>query len=98
VKRTEWINFHIHERKVPEVIGHQDKPKPVTGMEMDIEGYEYVVLPDLIHSGTICDLDFAFGEFHPRFAPIQQFRKTIHNITVSSSSNNSSTEKDNRVR
>jgi hypothetical protein len=46
------------------------KPKPVLGMKMDIEGSEYVVLPDLIHSNTICNFDFIFGEYHTRFAPI----------------------------
>ena len=44
-------------------------------MKMDIEGFEYVVLPDLIHSGAICDFRLVFGEFHPTFAPIRNFRK-----------------------
>jgi len=29
-----------------------------------------LVLPDLIETGAICHFDFAFGEFHPHFAPI----------------------------
>lgn len=37
---------------------------------MDIEGSEYVVLPDLMFTGVLCHLDFVFGEFHPRFAPM----------------------------
>merc|ERR1712166_1173753 len=34
----------------------ETKPKikpPVLGMKMDIEGSEYIVLPDLIHTGSI---------------------------------------------
>ena len=38
-------------------------------MKLDIEGSEYVVLPDLISSGTFCELDFVFGELHAKFAP-----------------------------
>jgi len=49
---------------------------PILGMKVDIEGYEYIVLPDLIHSGGICHFDFVFGEFHAHFAPITQFRST----------------------
>lgn len=82
VRLSEWIQYHIHERKVPKVppstinstnITTNDKP-PVLGMKMDIEGYEYVVLPDLIHSNAFCNFGFVFGEFHSRFAPMTQFR------------------------
>ena len=44
---------------------------PILGMKMDIEGSEYIVLPDLIHSNTVCQFQFIFGEFHFWFAPIQ---------------------------
>jgi hypothetical protein len=79
---SEWINTHIHERLVPpfphrsvagENINLPDVKKPILGMKMDIEAYEYVVLPDLIHSGAICHFDFIFGEMHPHFSPITQF-------------------------
>ena len=33
-------------------------------LKPDIEGSEYVVLPDLLFSGALCELDFVFGEFH----------------------------------
>ena len=95
IRLAEWIQFHIHERIVPEVIGDKEKATPVVGMKMDIEGFEYVVLPDLIHSGAICNVDFAYGEFHPKLAPIRQFRKNIDNNTEKSSSN--TTQKDHRV-
>lgn len=65
IRLGEWIQTHIHERIVPEM---QDRP-PILGMKMDIEGHEYRVLPDTIHTGAICDFDFVFGEFHPQFLP-----------------------------
>ena len=35
---------------------------------MDIEGLEYVVLPDLVTSGALCQtVDFCFGELHPQY-------------------------------
>jgi hypothetical protein len=83
IRLSEWINTHIHERLVPpfphrstagENINVPGVKKPILGMKMDIEGYEYVVLPDLIHSGAICHFDFVFGEMHPNFSPITQFR------------------------
>jgi hypothetical protein len=82
IRLSEWINTHIHERLVPpfphrSVAGENiNVPEPILGMKMDIEGYEYVVLPDLIHSGAICHFDFIFGEMHAKFSPITQFRNT----------------------
>ena len=46
---------------------------PILRIKMDIEGFEYVVLPDLIHSNAICNFDFIFGEVHQCFAPITWF-------------------------
>ena len=90
IRLSEWVLHHIHERFVPKpkkndsnssstdvnADAESSAPHPILGMKMDIEGFEYVVLPDLIHTGTICNFDFVFGEFHPRFAPIRQFNST----------------------
>jgi hypothetical protein len=47
-------------------------------MKMDIEGAEYIVLPSLLFSGIFCNgIDYAFGEFHPRFA--FNFNRNISN-------------------
>ena len=80
IRLSDWINTHIHERLVPETLPSRKNgnggatPLPIMTMKMDIEGFEYVVLPDLIHSGAICDFQLLFGEFHDNFAPIQSFR------------------------
>ncbi|KAL3940447.1 MAG: hypothetical protein SGARI_000963 [Bacillariaceae sp.] len=67
---ADWIQNEILERKIPLVPpSGRNYSKPIVGMKMDIEGSENLVLPDLITSGVFCKLDFAFGEFHSRFAP-----------------------------
>ena len=43
---------------------------PKVVMKMDIEGSEYVVLPDLLVRGAVCGIDHIFGEFHPHFTPL----------------------------
>merc|ERR1712125_49075 len=83
IRISEWIKYHILERRIPSTPTHhqegatpaavrrrrrQQQRPPVVGMKIDIEGSEYVVLPDLIRTGTICNFDFVFGEFHSRFA------------------------------
>ena len=70
IRLAEWIQREILEREIPEVPpSGSDYPKPVLGMKMDIEGSEYIVIPDLILSGIFCQLDFLFGEGHHRLAP-----------------------------
>ena len=81
IRLSQWINHHIHERIVPEQTYNNatTRTTPILGMKMDIEGFEYVVMPDLIHSNSICKFDFFFGEFHSKFAPIRQFRENKDN-------------------
>ncbi|OEU17911.1 hypothetical protein FRACYDRAFT_159636, partial [Fragilariopsis cylindrus CCMP1102] len=70
------INTKYHSKEIVPAIRLRNnntiagKP-PILGMKMDIEGSEYIVLPDLIHSNTLCQFQFIFGEFHFWFAPIQ---------------------------
>ena len=93
VRLSEWIDYHIHQRIVPEFPPSvtadntttidpvvTDIKAPKLGMKMDIEGFEYVVLPDMIHTGVACNFDFIFGEFHPKFAPMDQFRVDENNF------------------
>lgn len=80
IRLSEWIRHHILEREVPggppsgtSSDENNNNAKPILSFKMDIEGYEYVVLPDMIHEGIICGFEFAFGEFHPKLAPIRTF-------------------------
>jgi hypothetical protein len=40
--------------------------RPPLGMKMDVEGEEYALLPALITSGGLCDLDFIYLEPHKK--------------------------------
>lgn len=85
IRLSDWLHYHIFQRRIPEVppsyIEEQQQhttlslppsppPKPKLGMKMDIEGSEYTVFPDLIHTGTACRFDFIFGEFHSMFGHV----------------------------
>jgi hypothetical protein len=51
-------------------------------MKMDIEVYEFIVFPDLVVQGSLCNaVDSVFGEFHfwPRLFPLTF---PDHNITL----------------
>ena len=69
IRFSRWLKDHILNRKLPQVV-YGTYPKNATiVVKLDIEGSEYVVLPDLISSGALCELDFVFGEFHSPNAP-----------------------------
>jgi len=71
IRLSSWIKHHIIQRMVPSSpFGTDSNQTPSVVMKIDIEGSEYVVLPDLILSGALCGIDFLFGEFHQSFAPL----------------------------
>jgi len=72
IRLADWVTEHVAKRKLPQKLYGEYAPEsgPKILMKMDIEGSEYVVLPDMITSGAMCELDFVFGELHPKFAPI----------------------------
>lgn len=72
---SKWLEHEIFEREVPAVSSLSKKP--IVGMKVDIEGSEFVVLPDLVTSGVFCKLDFVFGEFHPWLAPMNFSRQEV---------------------
>eukprot|EP00522_Entomoneis_paludosa_P008915 CAMPEP_0172452718 /NCGR_PEP_ID=MMETSP1065-20121228/10297_1 /TAXON_ID=265537 /ORGANISM="Amphiprora paludosa, Strain CCMP125" /LENGTH=390 /DNA_ID=CAMNT_0013204823 /DNA_START=48 /DNA_END=1220 /DNA_ORIENTATION=- len=81
LRLASWVKEHVGPRKLPsEVYGDYSTVRergvhgyvnggPKVVMKMDIEGSEYVVLPDMLTTGAICHIDFAFAEFHPQHAP-----------------------------
>ena len=68
IRLATWLQHHIANRQLPsKVYGtHADNKKaPKVVMKMDIESMEFMVLPDLLFSGALCQtVDFAFGEIH----------------------------------
>lgn len=65
---SSWIKREIHGRKLPQSpygTGYNDGPRVV--MKMDIEMMEWLVFPDLLLSGVLCeDINAMMGEFHLR--------------------------------
>jgi FkbM family methyltransferase len=62
-----WLRKHILQRQIPQITyGKYSSPynKPKIVMKMDIERLEFQVLPDMLANGVLCQLDFAFAEFH----------------------------------
>mmetsp|Transcript_45686 Transcript_45686/g.110695 ORF Transcript_45686/g.110695 Transcript_45686/m.110695 type:complete len:312 (-) Transcript_45686:81-1016(-) len=68
IRFSKWLQHEIFERTIPSQF--HSRRKPVVGMKMDIEGSEFIVLPDLLASGALCKIDFLFGELHPWLAPL----------------------------
>jgi len=69
IRFSKWLQDHVLSRELPaDVHGAYAKNATIV-VKLDIEGSEYVVLPDLISSGALCELDYVFGEFHPYSTP-----------------------------
>jgi len=70
VKRlSAWLAQEIQGRLPPEkihgVYGDGPGSEPTVVMKLDIEGSEFIVLPDLMFTGVLCEtVDHIFGEFH----------------------------------
>jgi len=89
---SEWIQREVNGREIPEPYGEKGL---VTGprvvMKMDIEMMEWIVFPDLLHSGVLCnDIHAVMGEFHLRshwfFYPItfEDHKRQGENFTLQS--------------
>jgi FkbM family methyltransferase len=69
IRFADWLKTHIESRRIPDAVYGNYSSGPQVLMKMDIEGMEFLVLPDLMLSGVLCTIDLIFGEFHPHFAP-----------------------------
>lgn len=64
---SSWLHQNIFDRQIPSTTfgsytGKQAIPKIL--MKMDIERLEFDLIPELIVTGSLCKLDFAFVEMH----------------------------------
>ena len=73
IRLSSWIADNVLSRKMPKWVHGNYKNGPKIVMKLDIEGSEYVTLPDLISSGVLCQLDFVFMEFHSGIAPFDGY-------------------------
>lgn len=71
IRLVDWVEQHIVHRAIPSATYGNYEGGPKVVMKMDVEGTEFVLLPDLIFSGKICSVDFVFGEFHEGAAPLE---------------------------
>ena len=72
IRFSKWLEEHVNKRKIPSTPhgSYGDSAGPKVIMKVDVEGTEYAMLPDLMLSGAMCGIDIMFGEFHPKFAPL----------------------------
>jgi hypothetical protein len=70
IRFSTWLEEHVNKRKIPSTPYGSYESGPKVVMKMDVEGSEYVLLPDLMLSGTMCGIDLMYGEFHTAFAPL----------------------------
>lgn len=66
IRLARWLQEEVHNRVAPsKIFGEYNSSEPKVVMKFDVEGLEFVVLPDLLVSGALCNtVDFVFGEFH----------------------------------
>ena len=67
-----WLLDEIEGRQLPDTVyGDYKGEAPKVVMKLDVETLEYVVLPDLLLSGALCNtVDKVFGEVHYQFFPL----------------------------
>lgn len=75
-----WMWEEIWDREIPQLpYGIYEGPK--VAMKLDIERMEYIVFPDLLISGALCNIvDLSFGEFHLQrgFFPMEFSEYGLH--------------------
>lgn len=66
IRLARWLEEEVRNRALPAIVfGEYEQSQPKVLMKFDVEGLEFVVLPDLLVSGALCNtVDFVFGEFH----------------------------------
>ena len=65
INLVDFISTSIKDRYIPEPKYASDPP-PTVIMKMDIEGEEIEILPSLIDSGVLCDINVLTVEWHKR--------------------------------
>ena len=86
IRLASWLQDEVRDRVIPSVTYGEYESGPKVVMKLDVEGLEFVVLPDLLVSGALCNtVDFVFGEFHFQdfFYPL---KFPEHNLVLNNSS------------
>lgn len=64
IRLATWLRDEIVDRKIPDTVYGEYNTGPKIVMKIDIESSEYKVLPDLMFTGILCNIDFVFMEIH----------------------------------
>ena len=65
IRLATFLLEEIRDRTLPEIVhgSHASSIGPKVVLKIDVEGMEFVILPDLVTSGALCQtVDFCFGE------------------------------------
>jgi FkbM family methyltransferase len=77
INLSEFIERKIATRNIPPPLFPNDPP-PTVVMKMDIEGYESIVLPQMLASKALCELDVLTIEYHEdRIPSMKGFQNKI---------------------
>lgn len=70
VRLSSWLTDEIEDRLLPDRVFGRYSSGPKVVMKLDVEGSEYVVVPDLVSSGALCkNVDLMLGETHHHMVP-----------------------------
>ena len=64
IRLATWLRDEIIDRKIPDRVYGKYDTGPRIVMKLDIESSEYKVLPDLMFTGILCNINFVFMEIH----------------------------------
>jgi len=67
IRLSQWLWEELYRRKNPDTVyGHYSSTtRGKVIMKLDVETIEYILLPDLLLSGALCNtVDLVYGEFH----------------------------------
>lgn len=76
IRLSTWIRKNILGRNIPEIYPPPSNAPKVL-MKLDVEGMEYILLPDLMFSGVLCEaVDLITTELHPFSVHMNPSEKT----------------------
>lgn len=76
IRLSKWLRENIYNRSIPKM-KYAPEIEPKVLMKMDVEGMEYILLPDLMVSGILCQtVDGITMEWHPRGYPVPADKET----------------------
>lgn len=71
VRLSAWLEDEVGNRELPAQVYGSYAGGPTVVAKLDVESYEYAVLPDLLFTGSLCrNVNFMFAELHDWKGPV----------------------------